>query len=80
MLLKNIVSVGEDISYRDVLSDDFFSSYPYTSDNSAFLSSLKKYHKINNRSDTKEVIKIKSKRKGSDQHENKNSYNSSVIP
>lgn len=46
MLLKNIVSVGEDISYRDVLSDDFFSNYPYTRDNGEFLSSLKKYHKI----------------------------------
>lgn len=46
MELRDFITLGSDISYRDVLSDQFYAEYFATKDRPEFLAVLKKYKQI----------------------------------
>lgn len=46
MELRDFITVGSDVSYRDVLSEQFYSEYFATKENSAFLEALRRYKQI----------------------------------
>lgn len=46
MKLRDFITTGSDISYRDVLSEQFYSEYFATKENSAFLDALRRYKQI----------------------------------
>ena len=47
MDIRDFITVGSDISYKDVLSDQFYAEYFATKDRPEFLAVLRKYKQIN---------------------------------